>query len=236
MHVVMLAYPCMTQLDLTGPFEVFARFEELSLHLAWKSSDPVVDGSGLGLIPTTTFADCPQADILFGPGGPGQINLMADREVLTFLQAQAENATYVTSVCTGSLVLAAAGLLTGHRATCHWLSLNQLAYFEAEPVAERVVVDRNRVTGAGVTSGIDFALTLAAALFGEDRARRVQLSMEYDPEPPFPGGSPSSSDPAVIATVREGSAAFQQQREEVAQTAAALRAQFSQCSVSSTAK
>jgi cyclohexyl-isocyanide hydratase len=221
MHVVMLAYPRMTQLDLTGPFEVFARFKELSLHLAWKFSDPVVDGCGLRLVPTTTFADCPQADILFVPGGPGQIDLMADSEVLTFLQAQAENATYVTSVCTGSLVLAAAGLLTGYRATCHWLSLNQLAYFGAEPVAERVVVDRNRVTGAGVTSGIDFALTLAASLFGEDRARRVQLSMEYDPEPPFSGGSPSSSDPAIIAAVREGSATFQRQREEVARDAAA---------------
>jgi cyclohexyl-isocyanide hydratase len=221
MHVVMLAYPRMTQLNLTGPFEVFARFRELSLHLAWKSSDPVADGSGLRLVPTTTFANCPQADILFVPGGPGQIALMDDKEVLTFLRTQAENATYMTSVCTGSLVLAAAGLLTGYRATCHWLSLNQLAYFGAEPVAERVVVDRDRVTGAGVTSGIDFALTLAASLFGEDRARRVQLSMEYDPEPPFRGGSPSSSDPAIVAAVREGSAAFQRQREEVARNAAA---------------
>nr|WP_244627092.1 DJ-1/PfpI family protein [Microvirga tunisiensis] len=119
------------------------------------------------------------------------------------------------------MVLAAAGVLTGYRATCHWLSLNQLAYFGAEPVAERVVVDRNRVTGVGVTFGIDFALALAASLFGDDRARRAQLSMEYDPEPPFPGGSPSSSDPAIIAAVRDGSAAFQRHREEIAREAAA---------------
>jgi cyclohexyl-isocyanide hydratase len=220
MHVVMLAYPRMTQLDLTAPFEVFARFEELSLHLAWKSKEPIVDGAGFTLIPTMTFAECPQADILFVPGGPGQVSLMDDHEVLTFLREQAEGASFVTSVCTGSLVLAAAGLLTGYRATCHWLSLSQLGYFGVEPVAERVVVDRNRVTGAGVTSGIDFALTLMASLFGNERARRVQLSMEYDPEPPFSGGSPMSSDPAIVAAVHEAAAAFQQQREEVARAAA----------------
>jgi cyclohexyl-isocyanide hydratase len=220
MHVVMLAYPRMTQLDLTGPFEVFARFRELSIHLAWKSEEPIVDDAGLTLIPTVTFAECPQADILFVPGGPGQISLMDDHEVLTFLRAQAERASFVTSVCTGSLILAAAGLLTGYRATCHWLSLGQLGYFGAEPVAERVVVDRNRVTGAGVTSGIDFALTLMARLFGDERARRVQLSMEYDPEPPFSGGSLRSSDPAIVAAVQEAAAAFQQQREEVARVAA----------------
>ncbi|MBU0724993.1 MAG: DJ-1/PfpI family protein [Alphaproteobacteria bacterium] len=221
MNVVMLLYPRLTQLDLTGPFEVFSRFKELTVHLAWKTTEPVTDGAGLKLLPSVSLGDCPQADILFVPGGPGQLPLMEDEEVLEFLRRQAAGATYVTSVCTGSLVLAAAGLLTGYKATCHWLSLEQLACFGIEPVAERVVIDRNRVTGAGVTSGIDFALTLAAQIFGEERTRRVQLAMEYDPAPPFAGGSPASAEPALIAGVREGSAAFQQQRLDVARKVAA---------------
>ena len=221
MHVVMLTYPRLTQLDLTGPFEVLARCPELAIHLAWKTTGPVVDANGLGLLPTATFADCPQADILFVPGGPGQMALMEDRETLAFLRRQAAGARFVTSVCTGSLVLAAAGLLTGYRATCHWLSLDQLALFGAVPVAERVVADRDRITGAGVTSGIDFALTLAARLFGEAHARRVQLSMEYDPAPPFAGGSPASADPDRVAEVRAGAAAFQAEREAVSRRAAA---------------
>ena len=221
MHVVMLAYPGMTQLDLTGPFEVFARFKELSLHVVWKTLDPVVDGGGLKILPTTTFADCPQADILFVPGGPGQINLMEDREVLDFLKRQSDRATYVTAVCTGSLILAAAGLLTGYQATCHWLSHDQLALFGVTPVESRVVVDRNRVTGAGVTSGIDFALTLTSMIFGAGRAERVQLSMEYDPAPPFACGSPATSKPELVAEVRAQAAAFQKRREDVACKAAA---------------
>lgn len=221
MHVVMLAYPQMTQLDLTGPFEVLSRFDEIEVHLAWKTTAPVADGHGLRLLPSVAFADCPQADILFVPGGPGQMALMEDDETLGFLRRQAERASWITSVCTGSLVLAAAGLLTGYRATCHWLSLEQLVLFGVEPVAERVVIDRDRVTGAGVTSGIDFALTLAARLFGEERARRVQLFMEYDPAPPFPGGSAASGDPGLVAAARAEAAAFQREREAVARKAAA---------------
>ncbi len=221
MNVVMLLYPAMTQLDLTGPFEVFSRFKELKLHLAWKTLEPVTDISGLRLLPTTTLDDCPQADILFVPGGPGQIELMADTQVLSFLRKQAEGAAYITSVCTGSLVLAAAGLLTNHRATCHWLSLDQLAHFGGGPVAGRVVVDGNRVTGGGVTSGIDFALTLTTKLFGEERAKRAQLFMEYDPAPPFPGGSPRSSEASLVASIRDETAAFQTRRDEVARAAAA---------------
>lgn len=220
MNVVMLLYPNLTQLDLTGPFEVFARFRELERHLVWKSLDPVTDSGGLRLLPSTTFADCPPADILFVPGGPGQLALMEDGETLDFLRRQAAGARYVTSVCTGSLVLAAAGLLTGRRATSHWLSLDQLALFGAEPVAERVVTDGDVVTGAGVTSGIDFALTLTAHIFGRARAERAQLFMEYDPAPPFPGGSPASSDPAVTAAIRAETRAFQEQRRETAQRVA----------------
>jgi len=224
MHVVMLAYPDMTQLDLTGPLEVFTRFKEVTVDLAWKNKAPIKAGSVLEIIPTVSFTDCPQGDVLFVPGGPGQAALMEDPEILGFLQKQAEKARYVTSVCTGSLILAAAGLLTGYSATCHWLSLNQLSYFDVAPVSERVVIDRNRITGAGVTSGIDFALALSAEIFGEARTRRAQLSMEYDPKPPFPGGSPATSDPAIVESLRELMAPFQRDREEVAIRAAkALR-------------
>ncbi|MEH3144755.1 MAG: DJ-1/PfpI family protein [Methylobacterium frigidaeris] len=220
MHVVMLVYPGLTQLDLTGPFEVLARVPELSLHLAWKTLEPVRAGGGLCLLPTTDFAACPAADMLFVPGGPGQIDLMEDAGTLAFLRRQAAGASLVTSVCTGSLVLAAAGLLAGHRATCHWLSLDQLAHFDVEPVAERVVVDRDRITGAGVTSGLDFALTVVARLFGEARAQAVQLAMEYDPAPPFASGSPGRADPDLVAAVHRKSAAFQARRDAVARRVA----------------
>jgi cyclohexyl-isocyanide hydratase len=221
MQALMLVYPRFTQLDTTAPYEVLARFPELRIDLAWKSLDPVTDNSGLRILPTCTLDTCPPADILFVSGGPGQIDLMEDREVLDFLRRQGARASYVTSVCTGSLVLAAAGLLTGYRATCHWLSLPQLAYFGVVPVAERVVFDRNRVTGAGVTSGMDFALALASRLFGEERARKVALSMEYDPQPPFVGGSEANAEPAIVAAVRDENADFQRRREEVARRAAA---------------
>lgn len=221
MRVIMLAFPDMTQLDLTGPFEVFTRFRELKVDLVWKTPEPVRDNSGLRVIPSQSFESCPQADILFVPGGPGQLALMDDDVTLDFLRSQATSARYITSVCTGSLILAAAGLLTGYKATCHWLSLPQLAHFGVNPVEQRVVIDRNRVTGAGVTSGIDFALTLAAEIFGEERARLVQLSMEYDPRPPFSGGSPASSDSALVKRLRDFSAEFSEKRDRVAREAAA---------------
>ncbi|QCI62871.1 DJ-1/PfpI family protein [Phreatobacter stygius] len=221
MHVVMLAFPRMTQLDLTGPFEVFTRFKELQVDLVWKTAGPVTDASGLRLVPSKTFADCPPADILFVPGGPGQMALMEDQETLDFLRGQAKGASWITSVCTGSLVLAAAGLLTGYRATSHWASIDQLTLFDVEAVCQRVVVDRNRVTGAGVTSGIDFGLTLTAMLFGEERARAAQLGMEYDPEPPFAGGTPSTAPAATVSAVTAVLAPFLAERVAISKRAAA---------------
>lgn len=222
LQLVMLLYPRLQQLDLTGPLDVFARFaDELDIHLAWKDTEPVTDVGGLRLLPTVSFADCPQADILFVPGGAGQLPLMDDSETLDFLRRQGEGARYVTSVCTGSLLLAAAGLLSGYRATSHWLSIDQLAHFDVEPVAERVVIDGSRITGGGVTSGIDFALTVAAHLFGEERAKLAQLNMEYDPAPPFASGSPKVAEPALVERAREATRAFQQQRDEVARRVAA---------------
>jgi cyclohexyl-isocyanide hydratase len=222
LQLIMLLYPRLTQLDLTGPFEVFARFEpEVKVHLAWKTLEPVSDSNGLRILPTISFEDAPPADILFVPGGPGQLPLMEDAETLDFLRRQGAGARYVTSVCTGSLLLAAAGLLTGHRATSHWLFLDQLAHFGVEPVSERVVVDRNRITGAGVTSGIDFALAVAAHLFGEERAKATQLFLEYDPAPPFASGSPKTAEPALVERLRESSRALKEQRDEVARRVAA---------------
>ncbi|AUN30865.1 DJ-1/PfpI family protein [Niveispirillum cyanobacteriorum] len=221
MNIIMLLYPRLTQLDLTGPFEVFARLPDVTIILAAKSLDPVTDSGGLRLLPTHTLTNAPQADILFVPGGPGQLDLMDDTEVLDFLRAQAAGAGYVTSVCTGSLVLAAAGLLKGYRATCHWMSLEQLALFGCTPCDDRVVVDRNRVTGGGVTSGIDFALHLAALLFNQERAERIQLSMEYDPAPPFSSGHPNSADPAIVEAMRARASGLQEKRWAAARAAAA---------------
>lgn len=220
MNVTMLLYPRLTQLDLTGPFEVMARFSELKLHLVWKTPDPVRDANGLAIVPTHTFSTCPPADIVFVPGGPGQIALMDDPETLDFLRDQACTARYVTSVCTGSLVLAAAGLLKGRRATCHWTSLDQLALFGVTPVAERVVIDGDVITGAGVTSGIDFALSLSAQLFGKERARMTLLGMEYDPQPPFTGGSPRTASETDLTQAMEAIRPFIEKRRKASQAAA----------------
>ncbi|SUE06872.1 transcriptional activator FtrA [Pantoea agglomerans] len=158
LQIGLLLFPDVTQLDLTGPWEVFARTPGVECHLIWKDLQPVRSDRGLSILPTTTFADCPPLDVICVPGGPGQIALMSDDITLNFLRQQADQAKWVTSVCTGSLVLGAAGLLKGYRATSHWSSIDQLALLGAEPVSQRVVRDRNRISGAGVTSGIDFAL------------------------------------------------------------------------------
>ena len=203
-NIVMLLYPGLTQLDLTGPYEVLGRAPDTTLHLAWKSVELVRSDSGLGLMPTTSFEDCPRADVLFVPGGAGQIALMSDETFLGFLRRQAETATWVTAVCTGSLLLGAAGLLRGYDATTHWAFTELLPAVGARPVEERVVIDRNRVTGGGVTAGIDFGLRLLAELRGETVARRAQLELEYDPSPPFDSGHPRVAAPDLVAAVKKG--------------------------------
>jgi cyclohexyl-isocyanide hydratase len=218
----LLLFPNMTQLDLTGPFEVFARMPGVTTHLLWKDLSPVRSERGLTMIPTATLQDCPALDLICVPGGPGQVALMDDPEVLGFLRKVAPTCRYVTSVCTGSLVLGAAGLLKGYRATCHWASLDQLALLGAEPVAERVVFDRNRITGAGVTSGIDFALAVAAHLLGEDAAKRIQLQMEYAPDPPFATGSPKSAGQAMTTEILDRIAPLQERRRAATERAAAM--------------
>ena len=202
LQIGMLLYPGLTQLDLTGPFEVLHRVPDTKVHLVWKTTQPVFADSGLGLVPTTTFDDCPPLDIVFVPGGRGQVPLMTDTAVLDFLRRHARTARYVTSVCTGALVLGAAGLLDGYGAATHWAFVELLPAFGARHVPGRVVVDRNRITGGGVTAGIDFALRLAAELAGEGVARAIQLGLEYDPAPPFASGHPDVADPELVAQLR----------------------------------
>lgn len=202
-EIGILLYPNVTQLDATGPAQVLARVPGATLHMIWKTRDPIPTDAGFSIVPNTTFADCPKLDVICVPGGGGQVELMTDPETLDFLRKQAETARYVTSVCTGSLVLGAAGLLKGYRSACHWAWREMLSDFGAIPVAERVVRDRNRISGGGVTAGIDFGLTVAAELAGEEVAKSIQLVLEYDPAPPFDSGSPEKAGPERVQRLRE---------------------------------
>lgn len=201
-HIGMLLFPRLTQLDLTGPFEVLHRMPETRVHLVWKDLAPVKAESGLAIVPTMTLADCPPLDLVFVPGGVGQADLMTDTEVLEFLRRHAKTARYVTSVCTGSLVLGAAGLLAGYAATSHWAFTELLPAFGATFEPGRVVVDRNRITAGGVTAGIDFGLRVVAEVAGEEVAKAIQLGLEYNPAPPFASGHPDVADPALVAQIR----------------------------------
>jgi cyclohexyl-isocyanide hydratase len=197
LEIGMLLYPGLTLLDLIGPQTVFSWFA--NTHLVWKTMDPVVSDTGIRIQPSRTFESCPsKLDILFVPGGFGQQQLMDDAETLAFLADRAGESKYVTSVCSGSLLLGAAGLLKGYKATSHWATRDALSAFGAEPVDARVVVDRNRITGGGVTAGIDFGLVLLAKLRGDEAAKLTQLAMEYDPEPPFLSGSPKTAESSTI--------------------------------------
>lgn len=201
--VAFALFPGVTQLDLTGPAQVMSRWPETDVHLVAASLDPVATDAGFSLVPTATFAECPRVDVLCVPGGDGVFTHLEDEDLLGFVRRAASEATWVTSVCTGAFVLAAAGLLTGRRAATHWASQGLLERLGVEVVAERVVFDGNVVTGGGVTAGIDFALTLTAAELGEDFAKRLQLQFEYDPAPPFDAGSPEKADPDLVAGIRE---------------------------------
>jgi cyclohexyl-isocyanide hydratase len=220
-HIGLLLFPDITQLDMTGPYEVFIKFPEANVHLIWKNRKPVTAGGGMQILPTTTFADCPPLDLICVPGGAGMNPLLNDPETLDFIRRQAKNARYVTSVCTGALVLGAAGLLKGKRATTHWMSRDMLAAFGATPVADRVVIDGNVITGGGVTAGIDFALVVAAEAFGEDLAKSIQLSIEYDPHPPFDSGSPERAGSVLVTKVRTIAAKRQAERQADVDAAAA---------------
>ncbi|MEP2990382.1 MAG: DJ-1/PfpI family protein [Parasphingorhabdus sp.] len=201
-HIGFLIYPDVTQLDATGPAQVLSRVPGAVIHMVWKTLDPVKTDAGFSILPTDTFTSCPDLDVVCIPGGMGQMPLMSDSEVLEFLKRQGGQADYLTSVCSGSLLWGAAGFLDGYRSACHWAFREMLPSFGAIPVKERVVQDRNRVSGGGVTAGIDFGLTLAAVLAGEEVAKEIQLTLEYDPQPPFDAGTPEKAGLELEAKVR----------------------------------
>lgn len=216
----LLAFPQVQQLDLTGPYEVFATWPRGRVRLVAKTLDPVTSATGLVLKPDVSFDDCPQLDVLCIPGGAGVNALMADEPTLAFIRRQAEGARFVTSVCTGALVLGAAGLLRGKRATTHWASHHLLESLGAIPVHARVVRDGNLMTGGGVTAGIDFALTLTAELAGREVAEAIELSLEYAPAPPFEAGSPETAPAAVVEALRKRMAPILEERGRLAEAAA----------------
>jgi cyclohexyl-isocyanide hydratase len=221
LQIGLVLFPRVTQLDFTGPLQVFSSVPGATVHLIWKRIEPVASDSVMMLTPTITFADCPQLDVVCVPGGFGTDDMVNDEEMLDFLRQQAEGAKYITSVCTGSLVLGAAGLLRGYRATTHWSAMENLAPFGATPTKTRVCVDRNRVTGGGVTAGIDFALTLVSLLIDRQAAEMVQLRLEYNPAPPFNSGSPDTAPKEVLALMKARIAPGQARRTEATNRAAA---------------
>jgi cyclohexyl-isocyanide hydratase len=224
-RIAFLLFPGLTQLDLTGPAQFLSRMPGATMDLVWKDRQPVPTDAGFAIVPTATFDQVRAADILCIPGGIGVSDVMNDEVAMAWVRRIGADATWVTSVCTGSLILGAAGLLRGYRATTHWAWHHHLALFGAEPVKARTVVDRNRVTGGGVTAGIDFALTLIAAASGEAVARTLQLGLEYDPQPPFEGGTPDKAGAEIVAAYRAAVSGIMPQRE-AALVAAAGRLGF----------
>jgi cyclohexyl-isocyanide hydratase len=210
-----LVFPDFQLIDLAGPFDLVALVSDCRLHLIWKDRLPVTSTSGWGLAPTTTLQDCPALDVLCIPGGSGVNALMQDAEILSFVRSQAVKAHYVTSVCTGALVLGAAGLLRGRRATTHWASHHLLAGLGAIPVQERIIADGPVITGGGATAGIDFALDIIARLAGRFEAEVAQLELEYAPAPPLNAGTPRTAPEAVVARVRADSAQSVAERERI---------------------
>lgn len=210
-QAAMLLYPGFTALDLVGPQYAFASTLGLKVHLVAKSQEPVMSDTGLAVAPTVTFDACPRdLTLLFAPGGlDGTLDAIRDHATLAFVADRGERAQWVTSVCTGSLILGAAGLLRGYRATSHWLTRHLLPLVGAEPVDQRVVFDHNRVTGAGVTAGLDFGLALVGHLRGETYARAVQLMAEYAPEPPYRAGSPNEAGQELADALRHINEPFQ---------------------------
>jgi cyclohexyl-isocyanide hydratase len=225
MQIAFLLFPGLTQLDMTGPAQFLSRMPGAKMDLVWKSLDPVMTDAGFAIVPTATFALLPKADILCIPGGIGVADVMNDDAAMSWIRSVGAEAKWVTSVCTGSLILGAAGLLKGYKATSHWAWHHHLALFGAEPIKARTVFDRNRVTGGGVTAGIDFALALIAAVSGEGVAKTLQLGLEYDPAPPFDTGSPEKAGEAIVSAYTAAvSASFPAREEEI--KAAALRLGF----------
>lgn len=203
MNIVFVLFDNVTQLDFAGPVQFLSRMPDAQVFVVSKNGNAVTTDCGFSILPTSSFADCPQADIICVPGGHGVREAIADVAIVDFVKAQAVGATWVTSVCTGAFILGAAGLLQDKRATCHWAYTHLLPLFGATHEKARVVRDGNLVTAGGVTSGIDFALELMAMISGEETARTVQLALEYDPAPPFPGGTPDTTPADILSDLKE---------------------------------
>jgi cyclohexyl-isocyanide hydratase len=222
MQIAAIVFPNMDQMDFTGPFEVLSRLPDAKVHVVWKELAPVRDLFGLVLTPTATLDTVlPGLDVLLIPGGLGQLALMDDEPVLSWLRARAAEVRYILSVCTGALTLGAAGLLQGRRATTHWNSFHLLPYFGAIPEEARVVIDGNLISTAGVSAGIDGSLRLAAMLAGDAAAQRIQLDIEYAPEPPFDSGTPAHAPAPIVNASRERASRLTAARLDSAQRAAA---------------
>lgn len=203
--VGMIVFPNLTMMDFVGPYDVFVKAACFEVIILSENKNPIRAEGGLSFQATVSFEECPQLDVIFVPGGKGINPLLTNPVYINFLTQQGKIATYITSVCTGSLLLAAAGLLNGYKATTHWRSLDLLRMLNIETLAERVVIDRNRITGAGVTSGIDFALVLTALVGGETMVKTIELSLEYNPQPPFNSGSPQTAEAEVLKKAIENS-------------------------------
>lgn len=195
----LVIYPGMTSLDILGPQQVFSTLPNIEIRRIWKTLDPIETEEGMIILPDTTFESCPFLDVICVGGGSGQIVVVDDLEVIEFFQKHGSTAKFVTSVCGGSEFLVKAGLLQGYRAATHWMAREQLARLGVDVGIERVVIDRNRITGGGVTAGIDFGLTLAEMLYGEEIAKITELVMEYDPAPPFNVGSPEKAGADLVS-------------------------------------
>ncbi len=201
-HIGMFVFPGMTNLDFVGTHGIISRPPSARIHILGKTLDPVPDDAGNRILADTLFTAAPELDMLFVGGGPGTEQMMQDREILAFFRDRAPRARYITSVCTGALVLGAAGLLRGYRAATHWTTMDILPMLGAIPVHERVVIDRDRITGGGVTAGIDFGLAVVDQLWGREMAETIQLANEYDPHPPFNAGSPLTAPARSVEMVR----------------------------------
>ena len=221
LRIGMVIYNGMTTLDFAGPDDVFARPPGTKTYVLAKNLDPVVTDSQGRILPDLALRDAPELDVLFIGGGGGVAALMEDGEVLDFFRARAGTAKWVTSVCTGALVLGAAGLLRGYKAVTHWSAMEYLSAFGAIPTKTRVCIDRNRVTGGGVTAGIDFALTLVSIMVDRRTAEAIQLRLEYNPSPPFNSGSPDTAPSDVLALINERIAPSRSRRGQAIQRAAA---------------
>jgi transcriptional regulator GlxA family with amidase domain len=208
LDIGLLVYPGHTPLDLVGPWEVLSRIPGAATHLIWTRPGPVQAERGMEISATAGFDDVPDLDLLLVPGGPGQQSLMRHGPLIDFLRARAHTSRWTCSVCTGALLLAQAGLLTGRRATTHWLARAALAEFGVEVVEERFVIDGSIATSAGVSAGIDLALELARRLAGEDAAAEIQLRLEYDPAPPLGFGSPSKAPAQLVERLRQSARPF----------------------------